>query len=82
MYYCIHKCVYIYIYTEIQVLGLWIGRVCETNVRHSVALKWVSYEAMLSICSNHGALLLHIAVRSVFRISCLFLRPRPWQFEI
>ena len=23
----------------------------------------------------------HIRVRSVFKISCLFLRPRPWQFE-
>ena len=23
-----------------------------------------------------------ILVRSVFRISCLFLRPRPWQLEI
>ena len=22
------------------------------------------------------------SVRSVFKISCLFLRPRPWQFEI
>ena len=22
------------------------------------------------------------AVRSVFKTSCLFLRPRPWQFEI
>ena len=23
-----------------------------------------------------------VILRSVFRISCLFLRPRPWQFEI
>ena len=23
-----------------------------------------------------------ITVRSVFKMSCLFLRPRPWQFEI
>ena len=22
-----------------------------------------------------------IMIRSVFKISCLFLRPRPWQFE-
>ena len=25
---------------------------------------------------------LALTVRSVFKISCLFLRPRPWQFEI
>ena len=40
----------------------------------------------MKLVSTAGARRLDVAnaakVRSVFRISCLFLRPRPWQFEI
>ena len=31
---------------------------------------------------GHGGEVLLRAIRSVFKISNLFLRPRPWQFEI
>ena len=39
-----------------------------------------SFPSPLSVpCRCQGT---QLCLRSVFKISCLFLRPRPWQFEI
>ena len=46
--------------------------------------KCVACLSVLSQISNCKLVIKHASqmLRSVFNISCLFLRPRPWQFEI
>ena len=41
---------------------------------------WISHTKVAQ--SYHSGVSRDPSIRSVFKISCLFLRPRPWQFEI
>ena len=65
---CVCVCIYIYIYIQPSID------------------KYISFrEARRRSLGPYAvtcAVVLVVVVRSVFKISCLFLRPRPWQFEI
>ena len=81
--------VYIYIYRERErgreiILSIAFGFPCPKVQRPDGPPGIVRYEyiaeqyvIVLRLCSS-----CLVAVQSVFKISCLFLRPRPWQFEI
>ena len=75
--------IYIYIYTHTHT-----GRVNIIHVMKSsyaeIVLSWSEPERAITLydmMQQHIAHKTHQA-RSVFKISGLFLRPRPWQFEI
>ena len=66
---CIHICticVYIYIYT-LACVYMYTYVYIHT---HTYTCPYT--------CTHDS----YMPLRSVFKISCLFLRPRPWQFEI
>ena len=61
----------------------WPGSVSACLAWGDVLVKHMLKQLLkrLSLLRHHGTpLTAHL--RSVFKISCLFLRPRPWQFEI
>ena len=62
-----HICIYIYIYTHIAYIYIYI---------------YTLESRLTNPPSPHLASFKSYAPRSVFEFSCLFLRPRPWQFEI
>ena len=68
---------YIYIYIFVQVKrGPLLANVALPNFAQTLV---ANCGTMYGICGNICALK---QIRSVFKISCLFLRPRLWQFEI
>ena len=64
---CIHMCVYIYIYIYTHISF------------HKITYMLLSCGAsqLRDLAATRRKVL-----RSVFEMLCLFLRPRPWQFEI
>ena len=60
-------CIYIYIYI---CPGTFSGKMHVNGSANKVSL------------SKHIITFAATPLRPVFKISCLFLRPRPWQFEI
>ena len=73
--------VYIYIYIEREIC---IER--ETYICPRAEMFFSSFcSSSFVACSSHRRRRQArqcVELRSVFKISCLFLRPRPWQFEI
>ena len=61
-----------------QPCTLWhLLRICKLRIMHYAPLTFHPTHMLVRLAS--AAL---VQLRSVFRISCLFLRPRLWQFEI
>ena len=52
----------------------------HTITHADVSLFWLAEGALID--SRLVVAPAEVRLRSVFKISCLFLRPRPWQFEI
>ena len=72
MYTCVYIYIYIYMYMHIYIY-IYIAPRARSGMAPGGAANPFSF--------NVDAIVTH-HVRSVFKCSCLFLRPRPWQFEI
>ena len=80
MYICIYIYIYVYIYIYMYLsLSISLSLYIYIYTYHSC------YSSLLTVSEppwTSPILSRPAPVRSVFKISNLFLRPRPWQFEI
>ena len=80
MYVCVYINKYIYIYICLCIcMHITHTRIC-IYLYISILTHISIYVYLSARC--HFDRMVCVEVRSVFKISCLFLGPRPWQFEI
>ena len=83
MHACMHACMHAYIHTYIHTYVCNCPPDCPSRAHYS----WYSQGGKYSKGAVRGVVFTRDrtrkgVIRSVFKISKLFLRPRPWQFEI
>ena len=75
---------YIYLVRPIIIMIIVINICLDNNILLLLLLLLIIMIIMLIIINKELIIVTNMSgrLRSVFNISCLFLRPRPWQFEI